>query len=112
MATYRLRVHTGDVRGAGIVAKIVVQLHGLIGSAPRVMLGGGFGRFERGSYIDEIIHCDALLGHLERLELGLDPSDARSKEDGIGWYLDRVEVSLMGGSELCLTHPVVFSCRS
>jgi hypothetical protein len=111
MATYRLRVHTGDVRGAGIVAKVFVQLHGGNGSAPRVMLGGGIGRFERGSYVDEIVHCEDI-GHLERLEVDMDQGDGRANDDDVGWYLDRVEVTLMGGYELCMTNSVVFSCRS
>ena len=113
MATYRLRVHTGDVRGAGIVAKVFVQLHGDKGSAPRAVLGGGLGRFTRGSYMDEVLHTDFELGNINRLELGVDPADSEANEDGaVGWYLDRVEVTLLGGDALTLTDPVVFSCTS
>ena len=42
----------------------------------------------------------------------MDQGDGRANDDDVGWYLDRVEVTLMGGYEICMTHSVVFSCRS
>eukprot|EP00873_Tetraselmis_striata_P010472 jgi/Tetstr1/430736/TSEL_020527.t1 len=91
--TYKLRIHTGDVRGAGTDANVFVNLHGSSGdTGKKVLHAKGKADFERGQVDTFDIHGPPI-GNLERLRIGHD-----NKGIGASWHCKQVDVQCPGDS--------------
>ncbi|EFN56908.1 hypothetical protein CHLNCDRAFT_144585 [Chlorella variabilis] len=91
-ALYQVVIMTGDVRGAGSPAPAVITLVGTEGESEQYLIGDsgddrGFERATKKSYTFQSRH----LGQLQRVHVQQLPS--ASDGAGVGWFLDRIEVS-------------------
>lgn len=97
-SAYHLRVHTGDVRGAGTRAQIFVEVKDDNGGHFRTQLRvGGEDVFRRNSVCEFNLRVPDSLGAVTEVLVGHDNSDV-----GAGWYLDCIELTPVpssGGAE-------------
>ncbi|KAK3253157.1 hypothetical protein CYMTET_37584 [Cymbomonas tetramitiformis] len=88
--SYKLEVHTSDLKNAGTDANVSVVVFGNKGMSGPRPLPAGKEAFERGSVDYFVIETDNDLGELERLQIGHD-----DKGWFAGWHLSHVEVTSM-----------------
>lgn len=84
---YKVTITTGTKSGGGTDANVWVQLFGTTGVSKKQVLGGGEGRFEKGS--NEVFTVTAnSLGDLVKIGIGHD-----GEGEGAGWQLAMVVVT-------------------
>lgn len=88
---YRVRVITGNVRGAGTSSAAYIQLIGTHGESDKVVIGNSEEEgFQRGSEVTFNIPVPGGIGPLRRINVERSASDQSSTGDG--WYLDEIVV--------------------
>ncbi|GAB4821886.1 hypothetical protein N2152v2_008932 [Parachlorella kessleri] len=84
LATYRLELHTSDLRAAGTSACVWVQLHGAAGSSDVQKVQGTPKSYQRGAVDTHAFTCGAL-GDLRKLTVGHD-----GMGDSPSWHLQKL----------------------
>ncbi|KXZ56858.1 hypothetical protein GPECTOR_1g774 [Gonium pectorale] len=86
MVSYRVIVHTSDIRGAGTDSDVFITIYGPKGDTGERLLDNASNNFERGK-TDTFILTGSDVGELERVRV-------RSSGTGIGaaWHLDKIDV--------------------
>ena len=105
---YKLRIHTGDLRGAGTNERVYVRLHGENGSSDQLPLAV---ELQRAMTVEAILKVQGDLGILERMEVGFVNAEEAEKKQGAGWLLDRVEVTRIDGEGRHFPKAVIFPCQ-
>ncbi|XP_029443046.1 lipoxygenase homology domain-containing protein 1-like [Rhinatrema bivittatum] len=103
MASYLVKVYTGDMRGAGTDANVHIVLIGNEGSSEHIQLTKSLENedpFERGK-VDTFRIMANSIGKLEQIEIGHD-----GKGFGSGWFLEKVEIT-----DLSTDETYNFSCN-
>ena len=105
---YKLRIITGDLRGAGTTEEVFIELHGDNGSSGRTVLKMPL---SRASMVDAMIEVSSELGRLQRMEVGFVDAEQALKTKGSGWLLDRIETFRIDNSMRRIPKPVIFPCQ-
>jgi hypothetical protein len=105
---YKLRIITGDLRGAGTTEDMFVEMHGDDGSSGRKVLKMPL---TRASTVDVMIKVSGDLGRLQRMEVGFVDAEHALKTKGSGWLLDRIETFRIDNSMRRIPKPVIFPCQ-
>ena len=105
---YKLRIITGDLRGAGTTEQMFIELHGDFTSSGRLLVPTPL---NRATTVESMCRVHGELGRLQRMEVGfVDPENA-TKNTGHGWLLDRIETYRIDTSMRRIPKPVVFPCQ-
>jgi len=103
---FRVKVVTGNLRGAGSDAEVYAVLHGELGKSKRLFLDACP---KRATVMEEAWAFEAPIGKLERIEIGF--VDAKlGSQDGSGWFVDRLEVSEEDSRGRKVGSELVFPC--
>eukprot|EP00947_MAST-08B_sp_MAST-8B-sp1_P005047 g5047.t1 len=104
MATYELKVYTGDARGAATKADVSVVI---IGSTGKVRHELETGHFERDSVDSFEVEVPESVGEIQRIRIG-------HNEDGLGsgWFLDHVELAPVGKPDARPADHLAFPCNA
>lgn len=99
---YKIRIITGNVRGAGTSANIRLRLIGVDAESPSFLLRKDRG-FPPGSVETELVQVDRPLGalrmvHVQRGESGTREDD---DEDDTNWFLDKLLIQDSNGAQHC-----------
>ena len=78
-------IHTGDVRGAGTDANVILTLYGEKGKSDEFKLGNKTDNFERGKLNKFKVESEDI-GMLTKIRIGHDNSGF-----GAAWFLDKVK---------------------
>jgi hypothetical protein len=105
---YKLRVITGDLRGAGTSEPIFLELHGERGSSGQIVMKPPL---TRASTVDVMFEVDGDLGRLQHMDVGFVDGAQALTIKGSGWLLDRVETYRIDTSMRRIPKPVVFPCQ-
>lgn len=116
--TYTIRVHTGDIRGAGTDANVYIWLYGEHSDSGRLELRKSEtfrDPFERG-HVDVFTRELLDIGNLQRVVVGHDNAGLT----GGAWFLDKVSTDVTKRDVMCLSllvaqlvaHPFPISLRS
>ncbi|XP_015749537.1 PREDICTED: lipoxygenase homology domain-containing protein 1-like, partial [Acropora digitifera] len=84
---YLVHTYTGDTRGAGTDANVVITIFGDEGDSGEKKLDNARNNFERGKKDTFKVICGTFLGRLARIRIGHDNSGL-----GPGWFLNKVVV--------------------
>lgn len=84
---YLVHTYTGDTRGAGTDANVVITIFGEEGDSGEKKLDNARNNFERGKKDSFKVICGTYLGRLTRIRIGHDNSGL-----GPGWFLNKVTV--------------------
>lgn len=93
LCSYKVVVHTGDVRGAGTDANVFCSIEGDKGRTRMVKLESGRNDFERGA-VDSFTFKEANVGKMLKLTIGHDGAGASDS-----WNLSYVEVENLSTRE-------------
>ena len=104
---YKLRITTGDLRGAGTTEEVFIELHGDTNSSGQQVVNVPL---TRASTI-EIMYKTTELGRLQRMEVGFLNPEVALKTKGSGWLLDRIEIMRIDTSMRRIPKPVIFPCQ-
>jgi len=105
---YKLRITTGDLRGAGTNEQVMIQLHGDSGSSGRHVIQAPLNRAET---VEVMCEVHGELGRLQRMEVGFVDPESALHVKGSGWLLDRIETYRIDNSMRHMPKPVIFPCQ-
>jgi protein phosphatase PTC7 len=105
---YKLRITTGDLRGAGTTEQVMIQLHGDSGSSGRHVIQAPLNRAET---VEVVCEVHGELGRLQRMEVGFVDPESALQVKGSGWLLDRIETYRIDNSMRHMPKPVIFPCQ-
>ena len=105
---YKLRIITGDLRGAGTTEQMFIELHGDFTSSGRLLVPTPL---NRATTVESMCRVHGELGRLQRMEVGFVDPETATKNTGHGWLLDRIETYRIDTSMRRIPKPVVFPCQ-
>lgn len=105
---YKLRITTGDLRGAGTTEQVFIELHGDNGSSGQRIIEVSL---ERASTVETLLEVKGDLGRLQRMEIGFFKGEEVLKIKGSGWLLDRIETYRIDNSMRRIPKPIIFPCQ-
>uniref|UniRef100_K1R2V2 Lipoxygenase-like protein domain-containing protein 1 n=1 Tax=Magallana gigas TaxID=29159 RepID=K1R2V2_MAGGI len=86
---YKVTVYTGDKKGAGTDANVILSIFGENGESGEQKLDNSKNNFERNCKDEFLVKCPCL-GRINRIRIGHDNTGF-----GPGWYLDKVSTSVV-----------------
>ena len=95
---YKIRIITGNVRGAGTMASIRLQLIGTRGESDVVMVSKDNG-FPQGSVETAVLSISTDIGALRMVRVERDDTDGTVSDES--WFLEKLLIDEPTGSQLC-----------